>query len=114
MKQDLTDLMSAMMPAMLPLVWLGGAMLALGILFLVLGRRRLARWPAGLATVVGVFFLAAQGLGKLLGARPSINFGDPRQMEFVLVPFWQIGLFLLVPALLIGLLAEKGRRRRGS
>jgi hypothetical protein len=44
----------------------------------------------------------------VLGAQPAINFGDSTKFEFILYPFWQIGLALLVPGLLI--LMVGGRR----
>ena len=96
MKQTLLDLMSAMMPAMMPLVWTGGVAAGAAILLLLAKQARLARWAAGLTLAVAAFFLASQGMGAVLGAAPSINFGDPKQFEFILVPFWQIGLALLV------------------
>ncbi|HKL77559.1 MAG TPA: hypothetical protein VJ985_04230 [Gammaproteobacteria bacterium] len=106
MKQTLLDLMSAMMPYMMPLVWAGGAAVGASLLLLILKQARFARWGAGLALALGVFFLACQGMGALLGAQPSINFGDPSQFEFILVPFWQIGLGLAVPGTVAGLLAR--------
>jgi hypothetical protein len=97
MKQTLLDLMSAMMPFMMPLVWLGGIAAAASIVLLLFKQARAARWGAGLTLALAAFFLACQGMGALLGAAPSINFGDPKQFEFILVPFWQIGLALLAP-----------------
>lgn len=106
MKQFLLDLMSAMMPAMMPLVWAGGALAAASIALLALKQARFARWAAGLTLGLGAFFLASQGLGTFLGAQPSINFGDARQMEFILVPFWQIGLALALPGAAVWALAR--------
>ncbi|MFB6260284.1 MAG: hypothetical protein ABEK42_06270 [Thiohalorhabdaceae bacterium] len=111
MKQFMLDLMSAMMPAMMPLVWAGSVLAAVSILLLALKRAKPARWGAGLTMAVGAFFLASQGMGTLLGAQPSINFGDAKQMEFILVPFWQIGLALAFPGAAVWLLSH---RRRGD
>ncbi len=97
MQQTLLDLMSAMMPAMMPLVWLGGIAAISSILLLILKQAAASRWSAGITLALGVFFLACQGMGGLLGAQPSINFGDPTKFEFHLVAFWKIGLALLVP-----------------
>jgi len=97
LKQTLMDMMTAMMPFMMPLVWLGGIAVAVSILLIALKQIRFARWASILTLALGLFFLASQGMGILLGAKPSINFGDPSQFEFILVPFWQIGLALLIP-----------------
>ena len=107
MKQTLLDLMSAMMPFMMPLVWAGGIAAAASLGLLVARRTRAARWGAGITLALGAFFLACQGMGALLGAQPSINFGDPSQFEFILVPFWQIGLGLLIPGAALWRLARQ-------
>lgn len=109
MKQTLLDLMTAMMPLMMPLVWIGGIAAAASILLLAARRTRFARWGAYLTVALGVFFLACQGMGALLGAQPSINFGDPAKFEFYLVAFWKIGLALLIPGTAVWALARKGR-----
>ena len=105
MKQSLMDLMAALMPAMVPLVWAGGILAAASLLLVALKKARLARWGAGLTLAIAAFFLASQGLGTLLGSQPSINFGDPTRFEFILVPFWEIGLALLLPGALAWLLS---------
>lgn len=56
------------------LLWLGGGLLAAGVL--VLG-----------ASVV---------VTATKGGSPSINLGDPSKFQFVLVPLWAIGLGLAV------------------
>jgi hypothetical protein len=38
-----------------------------------------------------------QFMNMWLGAKPFINFADSRQYQFVLVPFRQVGLAVLVP-----------------
>ncbi len=109
------DLMVKMMPLMMPLVYLGGVLLAVGALAAVFrlatskagGVARLAGW---LLAGLGAFFLVCQAAGMWLGATPSINFGDSAKFEFDLKPFWEIGLAMLIPGVLIGWLA--GRRRR--
>lgn len=119
MKQALLDLMVAMMPFMMPIVWLGYASVACGVLLLVaaLAVPRLAHAKAGallagrLAAAVGIFFIACQIMGNLLGAQPAINFGDSTKFEFNLVPFWQIGGAFLASGIVIALLAMRGAAR---
>lgn len=114
MKPVLLDLMTKMMPAMMPLVYLGGVLLVLGVLALVLhvatgkagGAARIAGWSLA---ALGLFFLACQAAGMWLGATPSINFGDSAKFEFDLKPFWQVGLAMLLSGALIGWLAGRGR-----
>ena len=114
MKQMMLDMMVRMMPFMMPLVYLGGALIAIGILAtlaqLVSGRGGgIAKLAAWLLVILGIFFLASQLAGMMLGATPSINFGDSTKFEFDLKPFWQVGLALLIPGALIAMIP---RRRR--
>ena len=95
MKQQLMMVMTAMMPFMKPLTWAAVAALVAGLVAAVARRRRAAELLAGFAGAAGAFFLAAWVMGLWMGALPSVNFGDARKMEFVLVPFWQLGLGLL-------------------
>ncbi len=98
-KSTLIDIMTLMMPAMKPLVWLALIAFIAAIALVLAGGEMRARWApkaAGITLAIGIFFLAAQGMGALLGAAPSINFGDPRKFEFILVPFWQLGIACLV------------------
>ncbi len=109
MKQFLLNMMTMMMPAMVPMVWIGGILVVLAIVLYVLAGRtgyKLPLWLSRGAMAFGIFFLACQLAGLLLGANPSINFGDPRQFEFILVSFWQIGLALLIPGWIIWSLAS--------
>ncbi len=104
MKQFMLNMMTMMMPAMVPMVWIGGAMVVLSIILYVLAGRtgyKLPLWLSRGAMAFGIFFLVAQLMGLMLGATPSINFGDPREFEFILVAFWQIGLALLIPGWII-------------
>jgi hypothetical protein len=121
MRQSLINIKAAMMPFMMPLVWLGAASIVVGVLSLLvhlLTASRLARagasWSGALLVLLGVFFVACQGLGMLLGAAPAINFGDATKYEFDLKPFWMIGLAFLVPGILLGLLQRRLRPRAGS
>ncbi|MEJ2125223.1 MAG: transporter [Alphaproteobacteria bacterium] len=116
MRQSMMDMMVAMMPYMMPLVWLGGILIVVGIISVltcVIGCSAIARstsWLSGtLLILLGVFFLGSQVAGMLLGANPSINFGDASQYEFNLKPFWMVGLIFLIPGILIR--AMRGSRK---
>jgi len=116
MKQMMLDVMVAMMPYMMPLVYAGGVLLALGALATLVrlasgSAAGLARVSGRLLVALGIFFLACQAAGFVLGAQPAINFGDATKFEFDLKPFWQIGLALLVPGIVIFLIG--GRRAAG-
>ncbi len=100
MKQFMLNMMTMMMPAMVPMVYIGGIMVVLAVILYMLAGRlgyKLPLWMSRGAMAFGIFFLVAQVMGLILGAAPSINFGDPRQFEFILYAFWQIGLALLIP-----------------
>ena len=97
-------MMTAMMPAMVPLVWIGGILTVIAIVLYILAGKtgyKPALWAARGAMAFGIFFLACQLAGMLLGAGPSINFGDPKKFEFILVAFWKIGLAMLIPGWII-------------
>jgi len=106
MKGFLLNMMSAMMPFMKPLVWLALAAFVIGIILAFVqgeATRRLARIAYWIVLVIGIFFVVAQFMGLWLGAQPSINFGDPKKFEFILVPFWQLGLVALAAAFIMRL-----------
>ena len=107
MKGMLMDMMSAMMPLMKPLVWLALLAFIVGVVLVLLGGQgwhKLSRVALWVVAGVGIFFLLAQGMGLWLGAQPSINFGDARKFEFILVPFWQLGLAALAGTVVLRLL----------
>jgi len=106
MKQTLMDLMSAMMPAMMPLFWAGAFLAGLSVMLLVLRQARSARWAAVVTVALGAFFLGSQAMGAVLGTQPSINFGDPSKFQFILVPFWQIGLAMAIPGAIVWILSR--------
>lgn len=115
MKQMLLDMMVAMMPFMMPIVWLGYAAVAIGALLVVGGlvvpglaqSHGWALLAGRVAAGVGLFFIACQLAGMVLGATPAINFGDSTKFEFKLVPFWQIGAAFLVAGILIGYFSSR-------
>ena len=111
-KQQLMQMMTAMMPFMKPLVWLGcgSAVLALVLGFFGSGAlRRLAGLFTVVTIAVGVFFTAAWFMGLWMDAQPSINFGDPRKMEFRLVPFIWLGLGFLAIGAVLRFMGRRGR-----
>lgn len=104
MKQFMLDMMTAMMPAMVPMVWIGGILTVLAIILYILAGKtgyKLPLWAARGAMAFGIFFIVCQIAGYMLGAGPSINFGDPAEFEFILVAFWIIGLVMLVPGWIV-------------
>lgn len=113
MKMMLMDIMTAMMPYMKPLVWLALAAFIAGLALALMGGEgsvKFVRLAFGIVLGVGVFFIAAQLMGLLLGAGPSINFGDPRKFQFILVPFWQLGIACLAGAGVLKLLLRRHGR----
>ena len=116
MKQFMIDMMIMMMPVMKPLVWLGFALVIVGAILMVM-RQILDDKNGSMVLLAGRillglagFFLACQVAGTFLGMPPKINFGDFEKMEFILVPFWQIGLGFLIAALIYGFVG--GRRHQ--
>ena len=45
---------------------------------------------------VGIAIVVAVVVMQRMGMSASYNLGDPTKFEFVLIPFWQIGLGLIV------------------
>jgi len=54
--------------------------------------RKVSLWLGGVLLVVGIAVVGASAVLAYLGFSPSYNLGDPAKFQFVLVPFWQIGL----------------------
>jgi len=109
MKDMMIDMMVSMMPFMQPFMWLGVVVAILGFMFILVSLllksnvSKAITWAGRIVLGVAVFFIAAQVAGYFLNMPPTINFGDSSKFEFILVSFWQIGLALLVPALIIKL-----------
>ena len=116
MKQYMIDMMIWMMPAMKPLVWLGGIVAVAGLAMMILRQIMDEKngWYVLLAgrVMLGLagFFIACQLAGMFLGMPPKINFGDFEKMEFILVPFWQIAFLFFAVALILGFVG--GRRHQ--
>lgn len=115
MKQFMIEMMAAMMPFMKPLMWIGVAAAAAGLVMLVahmIMRADTGGWVllAGRVTLgFALFFFACQVAGFFLGAAPGINFGDFSKMEFNIVPFWQIGVGFFVASLILGFFGGRTR-----
>ena len=72
--------------------------------------RRSLFWLGLLLFGIGVVALLASAVMSYMGINPSYNLGDPAKFEFVLVPFWQIGL---VMGVLGGVCLLASRRMKG-
>ena len=119
MKQFMLNMMTMMMPAMKPMVYIGGILAVLAVVlfaFAFAGRAgyKLPLWLSRGAMAFGMFFLVAELMGLILGAAPSINFGDPRKFEFDLVEFWKIGLALLIPGWIMWSLTSNSMAKADS
>jgi hypothetical protein len=50
----------------------------------------------GLLCFIGVMLIIANLIMSFVGLSGSVNFGDAAKFEFILVPFWQIGLAVIL------------------
>ena len=106
MKETMIDLMNQMFPYMKIVAYVGGAFLVIGaVAWLIWVFSGWCTWLCRLSgrvlIVLGIFFLAAQAAGYLLGMWPEINFGDISKAEFNTYAFWIIGLVLLIPGFVL-------------
>lgn len=51
-------------------------------------------WMGVLLSAVGLAVIVTSAVMSFMGLNPSYNLGDPAKFEFILVPFWQIGLII--------------------
>jgi hypothetical protein len=49
-------------------------------------------WIGGVLCAAGIVLIGANLVMNAMGLGASYNFGDPAKFEFILVPFWEIGL----------------------
>jgi hypothetical protein len=56
--------------------------------------RKLLLWLGALFCGMGLAVVMASAVMGYMGLNASFNLGDPAKFEFVLVPFWQIGLVI--------------------
>jgi len=54
--------------------------------------RKVWLWLGALMSGVGVAVIVAGAIANYMGLSASFNLGDPTKFQFVLIPFWQIGL----------------------
>jgi len=64
-------------------------------------------WVGALLCGVGMAVIIASAVMGYMGLNASYNLGDPTKFEFVLIPFWEIGL----GALVLGMACLLGSRR---
>ncbi len=122
MKAFLLDMMVMMMPYMKPILYTGATAVALGFALalakpvLGMSQARLSGllWSGRIATILGLFFLACEGMGAILGAAPQFNFGDSSKFEFWMVPFWQPGAAFFISGLIIGNSLSQAKNRLAS
>ena len=58
--------------------------------------QKLFRWLGWLLSLAGIALIAANVVMTYMGLTATFNFGDPAKFQFILVPFWQIGLAAIV------------------
>lgn len=56
---------------------------------------RVLIWLGGIFLAAGLLLITANVAMHFMGLSASYNFGDPSQFEFILVPFWQVGVALI-------------------
>jgi hypothetical protein len=68
-------------------------------------------WFGVLLCASGLAVIVASAVMSYKGLNPSYNLGDPTKFEFILVPFWQIGLVI---AALGGICVLASRKSRSA
>lgn len=58
--------------------------------------RKALFWTGVLLLAAGIAVVGASAVLAYLGLGASFNLGDPAKFQFILVPFWQVGLGLAV------------------
>jgi hypothetical protein len=108
--QQITEQMTQIMAKMMPYMWyvadVGLTFLALGalawLIWLLNGRCTwLLRLSGRILVVLGIFFVASQIVGFLLGMNAFLNLADPNKYEFAPLPFWMIGLPFIVTGVIM-------------
>ena len=104
MAQFMIDMMVMMMPYMKPTAYAGIAAATLGVVLaasqaLMGAGGGLAQLAAKIAITIGLFFVACETAGRLIGMEPTLLFSsDPfdREMFRNQWPFWSLGCALVV------------------
>lgn len=109
MQQMLISIMTALMPYMKLIVFVGAGLLLIG--FMVGIFARMSGMGGGfnglcykLALVIGVFFVACEGIGRLLDMEPTVLFGTDllnRVLYGNQWPFWALGVGFVVGSLIV-------------
>lgn len=73
--------------------------------------RKALFWLGVVLCTIGVGVVGVSAVGAQRGSSLTFNLGDPAKFQFILVPFWQIGLGLAVLGAVI-LLASRLVRGR--
>lgn len=112
MKQMMIDMMGAMMPYMKIPMWAAIVIAGLGALLFL--RRLVFKKDAPFGAigwvlmVIGLFYLACQGMGMWLGMKPFVTlFANPSEFNFgYKVYFWSLGVISFAVGLAFRLLDE--------
>lgn len=75
--------------------------------------RLILQWLGWLICAVGAALIGAYFAMRYTGLSPSFNLGDPAKFQFILVPFWQIGLVIVAAGVAILLASRLFNRARG-
>lgn len=100
MRQAMIDMMAMMMPFMKPVAIAGAVLGLIGIVAALAGAGARGGWAgtaSRLAVAAGVFFVACEVAGRILGMEPTLLFAsDPfdRALYRNQWPFWTVGLAL--------------------
>ncbi len=70
---------------------------------------KLLLWLGRIVFVFGVLLILGNIAAYFMDMSASYNFGDPTKFEFILVPFWQLGLAAIAISLVIGLISKAFR-----
>jgi hypothetical protein len=74
--------------------------------------RKALFWAGVLLLAFGIAMVGASAVLTYLGLSASFNLGDPAKFQFILVPFWQVGLGLAVLGAICILVARWIKERR--
>jgi hypothetical protein len=75
--------------------------------------RRILQWLGWLFCAAAVALAGTSFAMSHMGLTPSYNPGDPAKFEFILVPFWQIGLAIGVVGAACLFASRRFRKTRG-
>jgi len=94
------------------LMWVGIALVAIGILLIIIkfalkkNMQSGINWSMRIGFGFAAFYIICQFIGLYLQMTPAINFADSKNFEFNLVEFWIIGAAFLVTAIVMKLLGR--------